>query len=81
MGESAFRGLGKGEGFQHLCTIAFCLQGRDLECDIISIAPVGGNIQQLLEGDHGRSGVRSTQLVAHLKHLQGQVVGLPTCLA
>ncbi len=72
---------GEGVGFQHLCTTTLCLRGQYLECDAISIAPARGGIQQLLEEDHGHPGVRLAQLVAHLDHLQGQAVGLPTCLA
>jgi len=45
VGELAPRGLGKGASLQHLCITAFSLQGRYLECDVISIAPVGGGIQ------------------------------------
>jgi hypothetical protein len=59
VGESARRGLSKGVGLQHLCITTLCLWGRDLECDAISIALVGGDIQQLLEGDHGRPDVKS----------------------
>ncbi len=79
MGESAPRGLGEGAGFQHLYTTTLCLQGQDLECNAISTAPVGGGIQQLLEGDHGHLSIKSTQFGAHLEHLQGQAVGLHTC--
>jgi hypothetical protein len=64
---------------QHLCTTALCLRGRDLECDAISTSLVGGGIQQLLKGDHGRLSVKLAQLAAHLEHLQGQAVGLPPC--
>ncbi|CAM6012358.1 unnamed protein product [Sphagnum balticum] len=76
VGELAPRGHGEGAGLQHLCITALCLWGQDLECDAISIAPIGGSIQQLLERDHGRPGVKSAQLVVHLEHLQGQAVGL-----
>jgi hypothetical protein len=64
---------------QHLCTTALCLRGRDLECDAISTSLVGGGIQQLLKGDHGRLSVKLAQLAAHLPPCSVQAKLIRAC--